>query len=157
MNYCGWFFSIKKKIDDDKTILIYEKRHQNAINDIVHQHKYIYHLTLSSHVNKIMQIGLCPRTENKKLKYPERIYFMLNRLDDFLIQNLAKVFFSYDIAKEPIKSIYRANYTLLKIDTSTLPNNIDFYYYPNLLDAVFTNTNIPPYSISVDTTDIKIK
>ena len=152
MALCGYFPSETKVSKDGTTLYIYyEPRHQNKVNELVQDEEYIYHLTHTNKVNKILKNGLVPKTNNKKFLYPDRIYCFLHEpdVDDCLI--LMKQFYNEELKKAKQKNItvYNGTYTLLKIDTE-LVKNIDFSYDPNAIDCVYTYDNIPPQAITIE-------
>jgi len=150
MALCGYFPSISHSIGNIKHVQ-YEPRHQNHINEIVQDVEYIYHLTPTNKVRKIFRNGLTPRTNNKLFRYPDRIYFFLNEpyYDD--LQNIIQQFYKEDLkkARENKNYIpYSDTYTLLSIDTEMV-KNCNFYYDPNLFDAIYTKDNIPSQAIDI--------
>lgn len=150
MALCGYFPSISHNTGNIKYIQ-YEPRHQNHINDIVQDVEYIYHLTPSNKINKILKNGLTPRTNNKLFKYPDRIYFFLNEPCYEELQEIMKQFYNEDLkkAKENKNYIpYTDAYTLLAIDTEMI-KNCNFYYDPNLFDAIYTKDNILAQAINI--------
>ena len=146
MAMCGYFPSCYEIRDNIKYVQ-YEPRHQNKINDLVQDEEYIYHLTKTSKVSKILQNGLTPKTNNKKFKYPDRVYFFLHEpsIDDCLF--LMKQFHFEESKNKKVKQ-YFGTYTLLAIDTEQI-KNVDFAYDPNAFECIYTYDNIPPSAIEI--------
>jgi hypothetical protein len=96
--------------------------------------QYVYHITTAKFVNKIKQIGLTPKTLEKRSAHPERIYVSLSKKDsDFLFRGL-KQHFGKNQGVE------------LTIDTSLLKD--PFYEDPNFKGkGVYTYQNISPQAI----------
>lgn len=96
--------------------------------------KYVYHITTTKFVDKIKQIGLTPKTLEKRSAHPERIYVSLSKKDsDFLFRGL-KQHFGKNQGVE------------LTIDTSLLKGT--FYEDPNFKgQGAYTYQNIPPQAI----------
>ena len=96
--------------------------------------KYVYHITTTKFVDKIKQIGLTPKTLEKRSAHPERIYASLSKKDsDFLFRGL-KQHFGKNQGVE------------LTIDTSLLKGT--FYEDPNFKgQGAYTYQNIPPQAI----------
>jgi len=140
MSLCGYYPSYTDKKEDNTRIITYEKRHQKTINNIVQEKGTIYHFTRRDKLKKIEKIGLCPKTNNKMFNYPERIYFFLEApsYEDsrFFIKQLARYTEDHSL-----------DYVLLEVDIEDF--DIDFFYDPNLQDAVYTKENIPPERISI--------
>jgi hypothetical protein len=146
----GWFRSITDRVPwkgGTATRIQYEKRHKNNANNTVRSKKYLYHLTPSIHVDKIKQIGLVPKTKNKKFEYTPRIHFFLYRISYDKAKDVATVFYNEEGLK---KEKYDGKYTLLKINVPKIPNNIEFFYDPNTDNAVYTKQNIPPSAIEIE-------
>lgn len=100
----------------------------------------IYHITSSDKINKIKSIGLKPASKAKKKFHPERIFFCLGLNDVRVLKDNAE-FEKYD--------------TLISIQTSTMPTDINFYYDPDFYGrGIYTYNNIAPkYIISIDSVD----
>ena len=129
----------------------YEPRHQNFINDMVQNEEYIYHLTPTNKVEKIIKYGLTPKTNNKLFKYPERIYFFLHKPSEEDCLCLMRQFYKQELVKvkEDKKYVpYNGGYTLLAIDTEQI-KTVNFSYDPNAFDAIFTTDNISPNAIEI--------
>ena len=139
LSLCGYYPSFVEKKSGIRDIQ-YEPRHQKPVNKIVYNKKYLYHLTTKSHLPKIMEIGLCPKTNNKKFKYPDRIYFFLQKPSIKEINDIIEQF-------EPYEKNINDKHVLLQIDVKDL--NIDFFFDPNAEKAVYTKDNIPSNNIQV--------
>lgn len=139
LSLCGYFPSYVENIGKQRNVT-YEKRFQDSVSDIVEERGTIYHLTRRDRLEKILRNGLCPRTEDKMFNYPDRVYFFLEAPSieecKFYIEQLAR--YTKDHSKD---------YVLLEIDIEDL--GIEFYYDPNLSEAVYTKENVPPNRISV--------
>jgi len=96
--------------------------------------QYVYHITSTKFSNKIKQIGLTPKTLEKRSAHPERIYVSLSKKDsDFLFKGL-KQHFGKNQGIE------------LTIDTSQLKD--PFYEDPNFKgQGAYTYQNIPSSAI----------
>lgn len=111
---------------------------ETKFNKEIKPPKFLYHLTLSNNYDKIKRKGLIPKTENKRTRHLDRIYF---RLDKINTKGLAKQF-------------GKGEYILLEINTDELRNDkgileIKFYDDPDFSNyAVYTYENIKPSAIS---------
>ena len=146
MALCGYFPSMKE-IKGEMIYMFYEPRHQDKINDLVQDEEYIYHLTRTVRVEKILKNGLSPKTHNKKFTYPDRIYFFLHEPNKEECLLLMKQFYVEE-AKTPDKKIYDGPYTLLAIDTEKV-KECNFSYDPNAFECIYTYDNVPPTAIEV--------
>ena len=106
--------------------------------------KTLYHLTPSSNVEKILRIGLNPRSSNAIFNYPDRIYLGLDP------HNLEHVLWPAMKARG-VKGGAR---TILEIDITKIPSKNRFKVDPNYPDGLFTSDNIPPSAIGVFKTGI---
>lgn len=151
MALCSYFASFVERRNGERTIQ-YEPLHQNFVNDVVQDNEYIFHITPTNKVNKILKIGLTPKTCNKKFVYPDRVYFFLqeryyNEWVDILEEFYNEQLKSYKMGVRKDKP-YEGIYTVLAIDTEKV-KNVDFSYDPNAEGCVYTYENIPPDAIEV--------
>lgn len=140
MSLCGYFPSYIW-ITEDGTIkyITYEPQHQKSVKGLIENRRYIYHLTPE---NKIQKIGLVPKTNNKKFKYPSRIYFFLNKPTKYTCIDLITQF------SDATENEYWGKYNLLEIDTRKV-GDADFFFDPNAKQCVYTYDNIPPESLKI--------
>lgn len=95
--------------------------------------KFLYHIANGNTVDKIMKIGLVPKSKSKLTFHPDRVYFgELTMMDGF-----------YTIYKPYVKDA-----TLLKVDVSDLTLAYDWNVVPEK-HAFFTSENVPPSKITV--------
>jgi len=105
--------------------------------------KFFYHATDKAFLDKILKIGLTPRSKSKESWHPERIYVVTNKAA------LSKL--GADLSRSEGKRTARP--VILKIDAKSLPDNVKFYVDPNFWVAgtrhkgYFTHANIPPSAI----------
>ena len=96
----------------------------------------LYHITPTQNVNKILNIGLVPKSRSKASYHPDRVYLSKD-LED--IENLGEMFYQ----KTGIK-----NWTILKIETDIIPGDyLKLYTDPNYKQGYYTLNNIPPQAI----------
>lgn len=96
----------------------------------------LYHITPTQNVNKILNIGLVPKSRSKASYHPDRVYLSKD-LED--IEDLGEMFYQ----KTGIK-----NWTILKIDTNMVPGGyLRLYTDPNYKLGYYTLNNIPPQAI----------
>lgn len=155
---CGYFPSYVKEIHGGDGIVVdYEKRINDDANSLVRKRKFIYHITPSIYIDSILKNGLCPKTKNKQFKYPERIYFYLDKLDPMETKEFGKMLYQYieqdDYTRQ--NKLYD-NFALLQINVKDLGEH-KFYKDPNLDNAVYTTENISPEAIYVKYRNITVK
>lgn len=103
--------------------------------------KVAYHVTAASKEEKILKIGLVPKSKEKLSKHPDRIYFVVNIEDaEFLIHNRR---FSGD----------NKEFTIFEVDLGGLKKKrvIRYFSDPNLPtgEAFYTYENIPHQYLKV--------
>lgn len=104
----------------------------------------LYHITPSQNTNKILSIGLVPKSRSKASYHPDRVYLSKNLKD---IENLGGMFYQ----KTGIK-----DWMILKIDTNMVPGDyLKLYTDPNYEQGYYTLNNIPPQAIK-KVKDIKL-
>lgn len=145
MNNYGYFPSTWFRGDNEETFndinnidynQLYQIRYEPKFDVLyVPQERYLYHVTDHKHLDKIMKIGLTPRTKSKVSYHPERIYLStdiesLNEIGDMMV---------YDGHIDDMVT--------LRIDTYgiKIPFMLDGQFY----GGVYTTYNIPPSHIKV--------
>lgn len=147
MQTCGYFEAFKKRYLKNNIVLTFEPRFSKDIsNEIKNKYENLFHATPTIYVEKILRNGLVPKNNNTLFFYPSRIYCMRgNNLSNSQINVLKNV------QKQRLSNNHFDNneYTILKIETSKLSDNIKFYVDPMAPDAIFTYDNIPPQAITI--------
>lgn len=142
MDTCGYSM-VSKQYKRDLTLLVFEGKFDEDVTDIIRtKYKYLYHLTPQKHLEKILQIGLTPRSENIMYKHPDRVYFMNGVLDDGLTDNQIEVFNNMINSKSEHEQHF-----VLKLSMDRIPDNVTFYADSLTDEAIFTYDNIPPNAI----------
>jgi RNA:NAD 2'-phosphotransferase (TPT1/KptA family) len=100
----------------------------------------LYHVTNSRYLDKILKIGLIPKSKNKRVHHPDRIYFGYTEIGcrNLILQ------FNKD-ASDNNKPIQK--WSVLEIDTYSL--DLTIYTDPDYYDGCWTSDNIPPVKIKV--------
>ena len=117
---------LKKELNNSHYIQITV---ESKFNKLVDNKNIYYHVTETKYVDKILKIGLVPRSKSKKTFHIERVYLGKDLIN---VKGISRQF------KD-------GNYTLLKI---TLNDNIKLYDDPDFTGyGVYTYENIPPDNI----------
>lgn len=91
----------------------------------------LYHITETKNVNKILKIGLIPKSKNKKANHPDRIYFGFDKIGCLnLINQFGK----------------NKKWSLLEINTNDIK---ELYGDPDYIDGCWTYDNINPINIKL--------
>lgn len=120
--------------------LIFEAKFSTEISStITKKYKFLYHATPAQNVDKILKVGLTPKTRNKIANHPERIYLATTYEDliNELIPHLQQV--------TGIKQ-----WAIFEIDTKIFESNtMRLFKDPAYPLGVFTLTNIPPFHLKL--------
>ena len=156
MALCGYYLAIPlSRIKIEEYVwLQYEPRYDKSkTDDLKKNERYLLHLTPTIYTPKIMKKGLEPRSRNKYLTYPERVYLLKGGTPYTELENmcysLSRV---YNIKrKDPVWT-----YDVLSIDTSLLPDDFKIFEDPNYpVYGLYTTDNIPPKAVAkIDTLEV---
>lgn len=124
-------------------VLTFDPKEQKSLTKEAKKYKYLYHWTPNKNVNSILKNGLEPRSENDLLSYPPKIHVMKGDITKFEATKLAWMLFNNN------KSLKKGNYTLLRVITKEIPNNVEFYGDGRFEFGYFTNDKIPPNCIEI--------
>lgn len=105
--------------------------------EYIPENRYLYHITDGKHLDKILKIGLTPKTKSKALYHPERIY-LTKTIDDAL--NIKTIF-----TLQNLESDY--GLISLKIDLQNL--FIHLIEDSQFDGGIYTTDNISPDHIEV--------
>jgi len=144
-NTLGWFPSFmetekytgkwdKKYFKEGEIKLRFEAKFDEEVVENIPS--ILYHITPTQNADKILSIGLVPKSRSKASYHPDRVYLSKD-LED--IKNLGEMFYQ----KTGIK-----NWTILKIETDMIPGDyLKLYTDPNYKQGYYTLNNIPPQAI----------
>ncbi len=144
-NNLGWFPSYistpsyrgkwtDKLYDDYLSKIRFEPKFDEEIVENIPS--VLYHITPTQNVDKILKIGLLPKSRSKASYHPDRVYLSKD-LED--IKNLGEMFYQ----KTGIK-----DWSILKIDTNLVPGDyLRLYTDPNYTHGYYTLNNIPSQAI----------
>jgi len=123
---------IKKQFTN--ILFLFEAKYDIQVEDFP---DILYHVCEKKYADKILKIGLVPRSRSKKAFHPERVY-LCKDLNDAVI--LINQFDSLD------KNKY---WVILRIDVFSIQDYLKLYKDPNYAEKGFyTLNNIPPFCIS---------
>ena len=144
-NTLGWFPSFmetekytgkwdKKYFKEGEIKLRFEAKFDEEVVENIPS--ILYHITPTQNADKILSIGLVPKSRSKASYHPDRVYLSKDLKD---IKNLGEMFYQ----KTGIK-----NWTILKIETDIIPGDyLKLYTDPNYKQGYYTLNNIPPQAI----------
>ena len=147
MQSCGYFECTTPQIQNNKIVLVFEPHFtKNISDDIRRKYRFLYHATPTVYVQKILKMGLVPKSKNMLFLYHSRICCMRgNNLSKEQISVLKNV----QTVRGRSPHYDNNEYTILKINVAQLPQDIKFYADPMASNAIFTHDNIPPSAICV--------
>lgn len=115
----------------------------------------LYHVTNVKNTEKILKIGLYPKTNHRRSNYSSRVYLFTNKEDynkfikQFKINDLENL--KYNSKEEYDKFVENNKYSLLEISTK---NELILHTDPNSNGTYYTYDNISPKQIKIIKTDI---
>lgn len=113
--------------------------------NIVKKLNTCYHVTSELNLDKILRIGLVPRSGNKLSYHPDRVYVTDNiESCERLISKLLESSAVYNRDEKGNKITRNKNCVILEITS-----DIAFYDDPNYADSYFTYENIAPKNIKL--------
>jgi hypothetical protein len=145
-NNLGWFPSYlstsaykgkwdEKFYDDYLSKIRFEAKFDEEVVENIPS--ILYHIVPTQNIDKILKIGLVPKSRSKASYHPERVY--LGRT----IEGIEKL-----VPQMSLRTGDK-NYTILKINTEMIPGEyLRLYTDPNYVkEAYYTLNNIPPQAI----------
>jgi len=147
VNNLGWFPSYiitptykgrweENKYNQHMSVIKFESKFDEEIVENIPP--ILYHTTPTQNVNKILKIGLTPKSRSKLSYHPDRVFLGKS------IEGLEKII--------PHMSFLSGNksYTILKITPNMIPGDyLRLYTDPNYpKEGFYTLNNIPPQAIS---------
>jgi hypothetical protein len=124
-----------KLFNPDRSEIIFEAKFDEEIIENIPS--ILYHITPTQNANKILKIGLVPKSRSKSSYHPERVY--LGRS----LEGIEK------LAPQMYQRTGDKNFTILRINTDFVPGGyLKLYTDPNYSkEAYYTLNNIPPQAI----------
>lgn len=126
-------------------------RYESKFDDIIITPDFMYHITNTTYIDKILKIGLVPKSKNKLSNHPDRIYLCEKIENCEKLKNLMFMnddYYMTGINYKP-KNNKLKSYTILKVDMRGL-DNIKVFKDPNYEDKGFYITkNIPKERLSI--------
>lgn len=154
MKYCGYHLSNKEMKPycggSVYGVLVFEPDYSKDVSQKIREKcKYLYHCTDTVYIDKILKKGLIPKSNNSIYMFPDRVYCMKgDDLSMVQIESLYNIQQAHNSTMPQLQNPKESlDYCLLTIDVNKLPQDIKIYSDPFSKGAIFTNDNIPPYSI----------
>lgn len=140
MDKFGFFLSRRIDGSNNFSALRFEPKKQKTVIFNRESSSFLFHLTPTRNLNKIQKEGLIPKSENKKFKYPPRVYFIRGDVPEYRFKDVVE-------ALEGVKEEKDDDYSILTIDRRLLPAEVKFFYDPNFNNCIYTSSRIPPRAI----------
>ena len=150
----GYFLGNSKveNIDGMKwKILQFEPIFQEDKTDEIRKNNIAYHWSPFYNKEFILKNGFIPSSNNKLFSYPPRVYFMGGSCTNEELLGIGRAL-CYANNDEKNNGIY----SLFFIDTAEIPEDIKFYYDPNMPNAMYTYNDLPS-SVILKVKEIKLK
>jgi hypothetical protein len=152
INNLGWFISavliLKSDVkwekfdlenfirkDLDKRLMSFQLEAKYDIEANIYDFDILFHVSPFIYKEKILKYGLFPKSKEKIIKHPERIYFVDNESD------AGQIAFQFERLKNKMEfTLFRINFKGVRKDNPS----IRLFYDPNFKDALYTLSNIHP-------------
>ena len=148
MDRLGWYFSTVEQTSYKGWVCVYfgKKFQSKQDEEIRKNYKRLYHITPIYYANKILHIGISPKSKNTTFKYPGRCYLIYDShtMPEFV--DFAQMLYNSDDNEQNT-----GKYKIFIIDTEKIPQNVKLYYDATFPYGVFTGDNIPPTAIIGET------
>lgn len=139
--------------NNNEVIVVFESKFVENLN-YENLSEKLYHISPIERIDKIQKIGLTPRSGDKKLSYSDRIYLLdvnsfnfKNKMSlNFIFSELSKQLFSYEKNKDKLSG----DYVVFYIKKEFFKNK-GIYHDSSFPGAIWTNFNIPPNDIYIET------
>lgn len=137
--------------DNNIVVVVFESKFVENLN-YENLSEKLYHLSPIERISKIQKMGLTPKSGDKKLSYPDRIYlldvngFSKKFTNEFVFKELSKELFSYEKNKDKLSG----DYVVFYINKEFFKTK-GIYHDSSFPGAVWTNSNIPPNEIHIET------
>lgn len=133
MGQMGWFVSGTNKITENGMvwkIINFDPKYELNVNNEIRSHRYLFHITLSKNKSSIYTNGFIPKSINDLYNYPPRVYFLIGDITEEELMNVG------DMLSVTNKNS-NGKYIIFCIDISKIPEDINFYYDPNLEHSIY--------------------
>jgi hypothetical protein len=142
MEFYGYYLAASHPVPnagENAIQLDFEPKFQDPCNDKVREQKVLYHITPTNNVEKILKMGLCPKSKNSKTFFPDRIYV----LSEYILKKEIE-FLALELKKYHNDKSIENGYSLLTIDVNKIPKNVNFRIDGNTNGGFWTYDVIPP-------------
>lgn len=120
------------------------KEQEDNTEEIKEKFKVLLHLTPYYNVDSIMRFGLIPKNANLMYNYPQRVYMLTQNVTEDDFWNLGN-----GLSTANMDSRNTGIYILLKITLKKVPDDVKFFYDPNMPNAVYTTKGIPSECVEI--------
>lgn len=154
MKSLGYYETIRGivEIDDmEYTMIRFDPRYPKDITGEVHKMKFIKHLTPKYNLDSIKENGFVPLHKNEVFKYPPRIHFLKESIDEKNLLYLGEQLCEHNSNKEN-----DGTYIMFTLDVSRIPKNVKFIGDSCYEYGICTENKIP-FNVVVDTKELKFK
>lgn len=145
---------VEIKFDDERIIATFElirfdPKFPADMTDEVRKMKTIKHITPKYNGLSIKSNGFIPNHQNERFKYPPRLHFLKDGVDDKRVNSLGKQLCKYN--SNPHND---GNYTIYTLDVSKIPDNVKFFGDSCCEEGICTTDKIP-YDAVISVENVK--
>lgn len=133
MEQMGWFISGINQIAENGMVwkvINFDPKYELNVNNEIRSHRYLFHITSSKNKSSIYINGFIPKSINNLYNYSPRVYFLMGDISEEELMNVGDML---SIANKNSNG----RYIIFCIDISKIPEDINFYYDPNLEHSVY--------------------
>lgn len=154
MKSLGYYETIRGIVEADNmeyTMIRFDPKYPKDITSVVRQMKYIKHITPKYNLESIKNNGFIPLHKNEVYRYPPRIHFLKENIDNWNLEYLGEQLCEYNTNKEN-----DGNYIIFTLDVSKIPNDVKFIGDSCYKFGICTENKIP-YNAVVDVKEKNFK
>lgn len=143
----GW---IKARMSDPVIVhnipvraISFDPEVQKSLKDEARRYNYLYHMTPYRNLQSILTNGIEPRSENDYLSYLPKAHLLKGDIPKREVSMLGWKLYRLN------KSLTNGEYAIVRVTTSKIPDNVEFYGDPHFSYGYFAKECIPPSSLDV--------
>lgn len=133
------------------TIIRFDPRFPDNINNQVKNMGIIYHLTPEYNLESIKKSGFIPQNNNKKFKYPPRIHFLKGNINEKNIKSIGQ-----QLCDENDDIRNNGEYILFTLDVDRIPNDVNFIG-DSCYEYGICTEDVIPYDCVISKRNLKFK
>jgi hypothetical protein len=123
--------------NEEKTIIVFDAKYDYEVG--MDNYEFLYHISPLTNKEKILKLGLSPKSKNKVTTHPNRVYLSFSNND---VKKLVGDNNFYP--NEKIFIVFK-----IKLNELLKRREMKFFADPAFKDGIYTYENIPPHYIEI--------